>query len=317
MKKTISVLIPCYNEQENVQDMADSLRELFSHELKKYNYEIIFIDNCSTDKTKEIIRDICSKNKHIKAIFNLKNFGAFNSPYYGLLQTGGDCAILMACDFQDPVELIPEFVRNWEEGYKIVVGVKNKSQENGFVYMLRSIYYKLLNKLSNVNIISHYTGFGLYDRSFIDLMSKLDDTTPFLRGVVAEYGYDIKEIEFVQPVRKKGKSHHNFSSLYDGAMLSFTSYTTLGLRIVTISGFLIGIISFCIGLFYLIYKLRNWYTFDAGMAPVLVGIFFLGGIILVSLGLIGEYVIAINRRSMRRPLVIEKERINFDDKKRA
>ena len=309
--KKISILIPTYDEVDNIPLITDKLVKMFSDELNNYQYEIIFIDNNSQDGSKDIIRKICKENKNIKAIFNIKNFGAFNSPYYGLTQTSGDCSILMACDLQDPVELIPTFVKEWENGHKIVVGVKNKSKENKVVYVLRSIYYDLLNKSSNVNIIRHFTGFGLYDKEFIQLMASLKDPTPFLRGVVAEYGYDIKEVEFEQPTRTHGQSHNSFFDLYDGAMLSFTTYTSLGLRIVTIVGFIIGLISFVIGLIYLVYKLLYWYSFDAGMAPVLVGMFFLGGVILISLGLIGEYVIAINRRSINRPLVIEQERINF------
>ena len=312
--KKVSILIPTYNEVDNISLITDKIVELFSNDLKNYQYEILFIDNNSNDGSKDLIRKICKKNKNIKAIFNIKNFGAFNSPYYGLMQTSGDCTILMACDLQDPVELIPDFIKEWEKGYKIVVGVKNKSKENKIIYTLRSIYYDLLNKLSNVNIIRHFTGFGLYDKEFIELMASLNDTTPFLRGVVAEYGYDIKEVEYEQPLRINGKSHNSFTDLYDGAMLSFTTYTSLGLRIVTIAGFVIGLISFIIGLIYLVYKLIYWYTFNAGMAPVLVGMFFLGGIILISLGLVGEYVIAINRRTMNRPLVIEQERINFKKK---
>lgn len=309
--KKISILIPCFNEVGNVEPISNDIAEMFNNELKNYKYEIVFIDNDSNDGTKEKIREICKKNKKVKAIFNIRNFGAFNSPYYGLMQTDGDCTIMMACDYQDPLYLIPEFIKEWENGYKIVVGVKDRSKENPIIYLLRTIYYNTLKKLSNVNIIRHFTGFGLYDKEFIDILRRIDDSTPFLRGVVAEYGYDIKEIPFEQPLRKSGTTHHNLSGLYDAAMLSFTAYTTLGLRIVTITGFVIGIISFIIGLIYLIYKLIHWYTFNAGMAPILVGMFFLGGVVLITLGLIGEYVISINRRSMHRPLVVEKERINF------
>ena len=311
--KKISVLIPCFNEVDNVEPISKDITDLFKSKLKKYQYEIVFIDNDSKDGTKEKIREICKKNKKIKAIFNVRNFGAFNSPYYGLMQTDGDCTIMMACDYQDPVDMIPDFVREWENGYKIVVGVKDHSKENPIVYSLRSIYYYLLGKLSNVDIIRHFTGFGLYDREFINILRQIDDSTPFLRGIVAEFGYDIKKITFEQPLRKAGKTHNSISDLYDATMLSFTAYTTLGLRIVTIVGFVVGVISFIIGLIYLIYKLKYWYTFNAGMAPILVGIFFLGGIIMITLGLIGEYVISINRRSMHRPLVVERERINFKD----
>ena len=311
--KTISIVIPCFNEEENINDMYNAINNLFNNELNKYNYELIFIDNGSTDNTKNIINNICDNNKNVKAIFNIKNFGVFNSSYYGLLQSSGDASILMACDFQEPVELIPEFIKEWENGHKIVVGVKNKSQENKFIYLLRSIYYKLIKKLSNVEMISHYTGFGLYDKDFINILTNLKDSTPFLRGVVAEYGYDIKEINYIQPKRKKGKSHNGFAELYDGAMQSFTTYTTLGLRLVTLSGFIIAIICFIIGLIYLIYKLLHWYNFDLGMAPMLIGVYFIGAVILCAVGLIGEYIIAINKRSMQKPLVIEKERKNFDE----
>lgn len=309
--KKISIVIPTYDEKDNILAISNDVINLFSNELKEYNYELLFIDNNSSDGTQDIIRNICKKNKKVKAIFNTKNFGAFNSPYYGLLQTSGDCSILMACDYQDPVELIPEFVKEWENGHLIVVGVKSASNENPIIYKMRSLYYDLIKHYSNVNIIPHFTGFGLYDKSFIELLSNLDDSTPFLRGIVAEYGYDIKTIEFRQPLRKNGKSHNNFSDLYDAAMLSFTTYTTLGLRAVTLFGFVVAIFSFIMGVVYLIYKLTHWYTFTAGMAPVIIGMFFLGSVILVTLGLIGEYVISLNRRSMHKPLVIEKERINF------
>lgn len=309
--KKISVVIPCYNELDNISPIVKSLVETFKNDLNKYDYEIIFIDNASNDGTIEQIKKECKKNKKIKAILNIKNFGAFNSPYYAMLQSSGDCTILMACDFQDPVEVIPQFVKEWENGHKIVVGVKDRSDENPLMYHFRTIYYNMLKRLSNVNIIRHFTGFGLYDKEFIELLSHLDDSTPFLRGIVGEYGYDVKTISFKQPQRKSGKSHNSFSDLYDAAMLSFTAYTTSGLRIVTITGLIIGITSFIIGLIYLFYKLKHWYTFNAGMAPILVGMFFLGGVIMISLGLIGEYVISINRRSMHRPLVVEKERINF------
>lgn len=309
--KKISIVIPCYNEKDNVSLMANSLKDLFADTLKKYDYEIIYIDNGSNDGTTEELKKICKNNKKIKAIFNIRNFGVFNSSHYAILQSTGDCTILLACDFQDPIELIPTFIEHWNDGYKIVVGVKEQSDENAIVYRLRSVYYNMLKKLSNIDIIRHFTGFGLYDKSFVELLRQLDDSTPFLRGMVAEYGYDIKKVSYKQPQRKRGKSHNSFSDLYDATMLSFTTYTTSGLRIVTIAGFIIGITSFIIGLVYLFLKLKYWYTFNAGTAPILVGMFFLGGIILISLGLIGEYVISINRRSMHRPLVIEKERINF------
>lgn len=309
--KKISVLIPCYNEESNVKLMAEAIvKEL--QNLQNYDYEIVFIDNYSTDNTRNLLEEICAENHKIKAIFNVRNFGQANSPYYGLLQTTGDCTISMCCDFQDPVELISEFIKEWENGYKIVVGIKSKSKESRIKYAFRKIYYKLLNKMSGVPLIEQFTGFGLYDKKFIDILRNLDDTTPFMRGLVAEFGYKRKEIEYVQQKRKSGKSKNNFFSLYDYAMLSFTSYTKFGLRVATFSGIIIAFISFIIGLVYLIYKLTHWYSFSAGMAPMLIGTFFLGAIQLFFIGFLGEYIMAINERVKHRPLVIEEKRINFN-----
>ena len=257
------------------------------------------------------MREICKNNEHIKAIFNAKNFGQFNSPYYGMLQTTGDCTISMVCDFQDPVELIPQYLEAWEQGYKIVIGIKTSSKENPIMYHLRSVYYKMIKKFSDVEQIEHFTGSGLYDKDFIQVLRDLKDPTPFLRGIVAELGYKRKEIPYEQPERRAGKTHNNFLRLYDAAMLSFTSYTKIGLRMATFLGMGCGAISAVIGLIYLIMKLVLWDTFAAGMAPVLIGMFFLGSVQLFFLGFIGEYVLSINQRVMNRPLVIEEERINF------
>ncbi len=311
-KKTISVMIPCYNEEENARPIYEAVRDELRKSCASYDYEILFIDNKSTDRTREIIRSICAEDKHVKAIFNVKNFGQFNSPYYGILQTTGDCTITMCADFQDPPELIPQFVAAWEEGYKVVIGRKTKSREHPFVYWMRNCYYKILKKMSTTEIVEQFTGFGLYDRSFVDTLRDLHDPTPFIRGIVAELGPERKEIEYEQPKRRAGKTHNNFYTLYDAAMLSFTSYTKNGLRIATFSGFIIAFISFIIGLFYLIMKLLFWYKFTAGYAPMMIGIFFMGGIILAFMGFMGEYVMAINARVMNRPLVVEEERINFE-----
>ena len=311
-QKTISVMIPCYNEEENARPIYEAVRDELRKSCASYDYEILFIDNKSTDRTREIIRSICAQDKHVKAIFNVKNFGQFNSPYYGLLQTTGDCTITMCADFQDPPELIPKFVQAWEEGYKVVIGKKTKSREHPFVYWMRGCYYKILKKMSTTEIIEQFTGFGLYDKSFVDTLRDLHDPTPFMRGIVAELGPERKEIEYEQPKRRAGKTHNNFYTLYDAAMLSFTSYTKNGLRIATFSGFIIAFISFIIGLFYLIMKLLFWDRFTAGYAPMMIGIFFMGGIILAFMGFMGEYVMAINARVMNRPLVVEEERINFE-----
>lgn len=309
--KKISILIPCYNEQENVVPMSNAIKELFETELTNYDYELLFIDNDSSDNTRPLLREICSKNPHVKAIFNAKNFGQFNSPYYGMLQTTGDCTISMVCDFQDPVELIPQYIREWENGYKIVIGIKTSSKESKIMYHLRSLYYKMIKKFSDVEQIEHFTGSGLYDKEFIEVLRNLNDPTPFLRGIVAELGFKRKEIPYEQPQRRAGKTHNNFSSLYDAAMLSITSYTKVGLRLCTFFGVFCGIISVIFGIAYLILKIIFWHNFVAGMAPMLIGMFFLGAVQLFFIGIIGEYILSINKRVMNRPLVIEEERINF------
>ena len=223
--KKISVLIPCYNEVENVVPMSEAVVKILTEELSQYDYELVFIDNCSTDGTRDKLEEICAGNKKIKAIFNVTNFGQFNSPFYGMCQTTGDCTISMCCDFQDPVEMLPQFVKEWENGYKIVSAIKTSSKENPIIRLLRTIYYKMIRNMSDVKMIEHFTGFGLYDRTFIELLKQLDDPMPFLRGIVAEYGFSRKEIEYQQAKRRAGKTKNNFYTLYDAAMLSITSYT--------------------------------------------------------------------------------------------
>ena len=311
--KTISIVVPCYNEEENVEALADALREMFRKDLGGYQYEILFIDNDSKDKTREIIRKLCAADKGIKGIFNAKNFGQFNSPYYAMLQSTGDCTVLMAADFQDPVDMVPGFVKEWENGYKIVIGIKKSSQENKIMYWLRGCYYKLIKKLSNVEQIEQFTGFGLYDKRFIEVLRNLDDPTPCLRGIVAELGFHRKEIPYEQPLRRAGKTSNNFYKLYDAAMLSFTSYTKVGLRLATIFGALCSAASMVIALIYLVMKLMYWDRFVAGTAPILLGMFFLGAVQLIFMGLMGEYILSINQRTMNHPRVIEEERINFKE----
>lgn len=309
--KIISILIPTFNEENNIIPLYDAVCEEFSTRLPNYNKEIVFIDNCSKDTTRDKIKSVCSKDKQVKAIFNARNFGQLNSPFYGLQQTKGGCTILMCADFQDPVNLIHEFVNQWEKGYKLVIGIKTKSKENSLMYSIRSLYYKLVKKFSDIDQIEHFTGFGLYDSSFIDILRSLDDPTPFLRGIVAEFGYKRKDIPYEQNLRRSGKTKNNFYSLYDFAMLSITSYTKIGLRLAVFSGIFIGIISMIIGLIYLVLKLMYWQRFPAGTAPMLIGMMFLGAIQLFFIGFIGEYILTINQRIMKRPLVIEEERINF------
>lgn len=311
--KKISVLIPCYNEEENVIPISEAIIEQFEQHLSSYDYEIIFIDNDSKDSTRIKLLSLCKNNKRIKAIFNAKNFGQFNSPYYGILQTTGDCTISMCCDFQDPVELIPQLVHEWEQGYKIVCPIKTTSKENPIMRFLRSCYYKMIKKMSNVEQIEHFTGTGLYDRDFIEVLRQLDDPTPFLRGIVAELGFKRKDIPYEQQKRRAGKTKNNWYSLYDAAMLSFTSYTKVGMRIATIMGSFISMLSILIALVYLVLKLVLWYNFPMGNAPILIGVFVLGGLQLFFIGLLGEYIMSINTRVMKRPLVVEERRINFDN----
>lgn len=310
--KKISVMLPTYNEYENARPIALAVE----NELKKlteYDYEILFIDNCSTDGTRDVLRELCAGNKKIKAIFNAKNFGQNNSPYHGLCQAAGDCVIAMCADFQDPVDMIPKLVEKWEEGYKIVSAVKSKSRENKIMRLLRTVYYKMIKKFSTVEQIEHFTGFGLYDRSFIEVLKNLHDPTPFLRGIVAELGFKKTEVPYEQQKRRFGKSKNNFFTLYDLAMLSFTSYTTIGLRLASFIGYIVAFISLVIAVVYLVYKLLNWETFNAGMAPVLIGMCFIGAVQLVFMGFMGEYLISMNKRIMNRPLVVEEERLNFED----
>lgn len=311
MKKLISVLIPCYNEVENVQPISEAIVNEFVTKLPQYDYEIVFIDNFSTDGTRNKIEQTCKTNPKIKAIFNAKNFGQFNSPYYGMCQTHGDCTIAMCCDFQDPVELIPRFVAEWEKGYKIVSAIKTQSEENKIVRFLRTCYYKAIKKMSSVEQIEHFTGTGLYDKSFIDVLRELDDPMPFLRGIVAELGPLRKDIEYTQAKRRAGKTHNNWYTLYDAAMLSFTSYTKVGLRIATIMGFLFSLLTMLIAIIYLCAKLIWWEAFPMGTAPMLIGTFFIGSVQLFFIGLVGEYVLNINARVMHRPLVVEEKRCNF------
>lgn len=310
-KRVISIVIPCYNEQENVEAIYEAVRDTIMRDCPSYDYEIILIDNKSSDCTPQLIEEICRKDHNVKGILNAKNFGQFNSPYYAMMQSTGDCTILMAADFQDPVEMLPKYVAEWEKGFKIVIGRKTKSKENGMMYFMRGLYYKTIRKMSSVEMIEQFTGFGLYDRSFIQTMRELNDPTPFLRGIVAELGPARKEIEYVQPQRRAGKTHNNWYSLFDAAMLSFTSYTKVGMRIAEFFGFGVAFFSFFVGLFYLIVKLVAWNSFSAGYAPTMIAIFFMGGVQLTFLGFLGEYILAMNTRIMGRPLVIEERRINF------
>lgn len=311
--KKISIVIPTYNEIENIALLVSELTEILEKELSNYNYEIIVIDNYSTDGTRDEIRKLCALNKNVKGILNAKNFGQLNSPFYGITQITGDAVILMCADFQDPPRMILNFVKEWENGYKIVIGIKNKSKESKFMYLARTIYYKMIDKMADIKHIEHFTGFGLYDKKFIDVLRKLDDPTPYLRGIVAELGFTRKEIPYEQQQRKFGKTKNNFFSLYDVGMLGITSYTKIILRLATFIGFFVGVISFFLSIIYLILKLIYWDSYPAGTAPILIGMFFLGSLQLFFIGILGEYIMNINTKVLKRPLVVEEERINFDE----
>jgi len=311
MKKAVTVVVPTYNEQENIPLVYQRLTDLFKNKLSQYNLEILFIDNCSTDSSREQILALTKEDKCVKAIFNARNFGFSRSTFYGLTQATGDCAILMFADMQDPPELIPEFLAEWEAGYKIVIGVKSRSRENPIMFQVRRIYYFLLRKISEIEHIEQYNGFGLYDRSFIKVIKNLDDSLPYLRGIVAELGFRRKEIPYIQEKRQHGKTKFNFIKLYDVAMLGITSYSKVVMRLATLIGFFVAIISLAVATFTFVYKIFHWDAYPIGNAAISIGVFFFGAVQLFFVGLLGEYVLSINTRTMHHPLVIEERRINF------
>ncbi|MDR2733916.1 MAG: glycosyltransferase family 2 protein [Spirochaetota bacterium] len=311
--KKISIVIPTYNEEENVAEICSAVKNIMETKLQKYNYEILFIDNDSKDKTRLLISGLCAENKKVKAIFNAKNFGPNRSPYHGLISSTGDCAILLVADFQEPPEKIVDFVREWEKGAKIVCGIKNKSRTNPIIHGLRTLYYKMINSMSDVEQIEHFNCFGLYDRGFLDVLASVDDPQPYLRGLVSELGFRRSEVRYTQEKRRAGKSSFSFMKYYDFAMLGFTSYTKAGLRIALFFGVIISFIGILIAICYLILKLTHWDSYPGGTAPTLIGVFLFGGIQLFFIGLLGEYVLSINSKIVKRPLVIEEKRINFEN----
>lgn len=308
--KLISIVTACYNEEENVEEIYRQIKDIFTS-LKDYTYEHIFIDNASRDKTVAILKEIAAKDKNVKIIVNSRNFGHIRSIFYGLLQARGDSVINILADLQDPPSLIPKFIEKWEEGYKIVVGVKKESQESRMMFSVRKLYYNLINRLSEIELIKNFHGFGLYDRKVIDILRSLDDPYPHFRGLICEIGFEKARIEYVQHKRKKGISKNNFYTLYDTAMLGITNYSKIPLRVATILGFLMSVISLLVALGYLIYKIIFWQRFSVGMAPVVIGFFFFASVQLFFLGILGEYIGSIHTQVLKRPLVIEEERINF------
>jgi polyisoprenyl-phosphate glycosyltransferase len=307
----ISIVTACFNEADNVEALYERIRAVMEG-LGKYRYEHIFIDNASSDDTVQILRRLAAKDPRVKVIVNTRNFGHIRSPYHALMQAKGDAAIALASDLQDPPELIPEFVRNWEEGALVVVGVKTKSRESFFIRLIRSAYYNLVGRLSEIKLVKNSTGFGLYDRRVLTAMRALDDVYPYFRGLSADLGFQPVLVVYTQPKRVRGMTKNNFYTLYDMAMLGITNHSKLPLRIVTFLGFATGTMSFLVAVAYLIYKLIYWQNFSVGIAPIVIGIFFFSSLQMFFLGIVGEYVGSIQTQVLHRPLVVERERINFE-----
>lgn len=309
--KKISIVTGCYNEEDNLLELYNQLVGVFKNFEDRYSYEIIIADNASTDRSPQILRELATNDKNFKVILNSRNFGPDRSGYNAIMQAYGDAVVTMASDLQNPPAMIKEFIEKWEQGYKIVMTVKTSSKESFIIFFMRTLYYKLLAGLSDVKLISHFTGFGLYDRQVIEILRGLQDPYPYFRGLIADVGFEPAIIEFTQPARQRGKSKSNFLYLYEEAMLGLTSYSKIPLRLATLIGFVSAFASFLIGLFYLIYKLVFWNSFSVGIAPLAIGLFFFGSIQLIFLGVIGEYISMIYVHVLNRPLVYEKERINF------
>jgi glycosyltransferase involved in cell wall biosynthesis len=309
--KKISIVTGCYNEEENLRELYKQITDVMSQYEGRYAYEMIIADNNSSDRSPQILRELAAKDKNIKVILNSRNFGPDRSGYNATMQAYGDAVVTMASDLQNPPAMIKDFIEKWEQGYKVVMTVKTSSVEPRLLFLLRTIYYKTLAGLSDVNLVPHFTGFGLYDRQVIEILRSLNDPYPYFRGLIADLGFEPAIIEFIQPQRIHGKSKSNLIYLYEEAMLGLTSYTKLPLRLATIIGFITAVISFMVGVFYLIYKLIFWNSFILGTAPVVIGLFFFASVQLVFLGLIGEYISMIYIHVLKRPLVYEKERINF------
>lgn len=307
----ISVVTPCYNEEENVEELAARIRDIFDG-LPDDDYEQIYIDNASTDRTPGMLRRMAAADRRIKVILNNRNFGHIRSPYHGILQGRGEAVIVMASDLQDPPELIPDFLRLWREGNEVVLGQKVDSEESRLFYLLRTAYYRVVNRLAEVELIEHVTGFGLYDRAALDVLRDTGDAYPYIRGLISEFGFRTARVPYRQPQRKRGLSKNNFYTLYDIAMLGVTSHSKIPLRLAAMLGFAMSAFSFMAGVGYLIYKLLFWQSFSVGIAPLVIGLFFIGSVQLLFLGIVGEYIGAIHTQVLHRPPVIERERLNFD-----
>ena len=306
----VSVVTACFNEEDNVCEVHRRVA-LAMQSTPGYDYEHVFIDNASKDGTVDALRKLAAADPHVKVIVNTRNFGHVRSPYYGLLQARGDAVVSCVADLQDPPEVIPTFVSEWEKGAKIVVGVKSGTDESHHMRSARRLYYWLIGRLSEVELIRDFTGFGLYDRVVIEHLRETNEQYPYFRGLICDFGYEPARVEYVQPARTRGKSKNSFYSLYDIAMLGITNHSKVPLRIATITGFILAALSLSVALVYLIYKLAFWNSFDLGLAPLVVGIYFFAAVQLIFVGILGEYIGSIHTQIHKRPLVVEKERINF------
>ncbi len=310
--KLISIVTPCYNEEENVENTYRKVKELFDS-LGNYRYEHIFIDNCSADRTVEILRRLAADDKNVKVIVNSRNFGHIRSPMHAVFQARGDAVIPVVADLQDPLSLLPVFLEKWEQGAKMVMGVKKRSKEHPLMFAIRRLYYYIAGRLSEIQLTNNFYGFGLYDRTIIEAMRQMNDPYPYGRGMVSEIGYPTVKIEYTQNRRERGITKNNFYTLYDMAMLGITSHSKVPLRLATMLGFAISAVSLLFALGYFIYKLLFWNSFQVGMAPLVIGIFFFSAVQLFFIGILGEYIGFIHTQVLHRPLVFEKERINFDE----
>lgn len=309
-KKLISIVTPCYNEEDNIVELYQRIASVMANE--PYDYEHICIDNCSTDGTVAKIKEIAAHDKRVKLIVNARNFGHIRSPYHGILQTSGDACVLIASDLQDPPEMIAEFIKKWEQGFKTVLAVKPESEESSIMFGLRKIYYRLIARISEVQLIQNATGAGLFDRAVIDILRSIQDPYPYFRGLLCEIGFPIAVVPFKQPRRQRGVTKNNFYTLYDIGMLGITNHSKVPLRLMAISGFVLALLSLMVAFFFLVVKLIFWNSFQLGTAPILIGVFFFGAIQAFFIGLLGEYIGSIHTQVRNMPLVVEMERVNFE-----
>ncbi len=308
--KKIVVVTPTFNEEDNIPLIHAAVRKVF--ESLSYEYTHLFIDNCSTDKSQNILRKLASKYRNIQVIINEANFGHVRSPYYGMISANGDAIIMIGADLEEPPELLVDFIRGWEEGYKVVAGVRKSSDAGFFLNGLKKIFYKSLNLITSNNLIENFTGFGLYDKSVIELIKKIDDRNPYFRGMVSELGFSVKKIPYKQNKRQFGYSKNNLMTLYDSAMLGLTSNSYLTIRLMSFFGFFVGFISFCLSIYYILMKIIHWNSYDMGVAPLVIGMYMILGFVMFFLGILGEYIRSIHIKSQNRPVVVVKELINFD-----